>query len=208
MRAQLRLLKYLVHMWDVDQQVFHVGAHVLSLDIEDIYFLMGLSHHGSHVTLTGGRGGSLPMSWYLHQYCDPEVERCKGKVVIRGVWDLPLQTINFTILCMAGSAYPHMALQSYFQYAVECMELQVFNWSDGVLHRIKTHLTKCKKGDLKQFGYGSILVYLFLERVPHLRLQVEWGIPSPRDPRMKRWCDLMARHVAGPIVKYNDVFFD
>jgi hypothetical protein len=43
MRAQLRLLEYLVHMWDVDQQVFHVGVHTLTLDIEDIYFLIGLS---------------------------------------------------------------------------------------------------------------------------------------------------------------------
>ena len=33
MRAQLRLLEYLVHMWDVDQHVFHVGVHTLSLDI-------------------------------------------------------------------------------------------------------------------------------------------------------------------------------
>jgi len=73
---------------------------------------------------------------------------------------------------------------------------------------MKTQLTKSKNGDLKQFGYGSILVYFFLERVPHFLLQVEWGIPSPRDPRMKRWCDLMAWHVACPIIKYNDAFFD
>jgi hypothetical protein len=25
---------------------------------------------------------------------------------------------------------------------------------------------------------------------------------------MKRWCNLMARHVAGPIIKYNDAYFD
>jgi hypothetical protein len=25
---------------------------------------------------------------------------------------------------------------------------------------------------------------------------------------MLRWCRLMARHVAGPIVKYDDIFFD
>ena len=42
MRAQLILLEYLVHMWDVDQQLFHVGVHTLTLDIEDIYFLIGL----------------------------------------------------------------------------------------------------------------------------------------------------------------------
>jgi hypothetical protein len=208
MRAQLRLLEYLVHMWDVNQQVFHVGVHVLSLDIEDIYFLTGLSHRGAHVTLTGGRGGGLPMSEYIHRHCEPEAERRKGKVAIRGVQDLTLRTILFTIAWMAGSASPHMALQSYFQYAIECTEPRVFNWCDGVLRSMKTQLTKRKNGDLKQFGYGSILVSFFLERVPHLRLQVEWGIPAPRDPRMKWWCDLMARHVAGPIVKYNDAFFD
>jgi hypothetical protein len=109
---------------------------------------------------------------------------------------------------MAGSASLHMALQSYFQYAIECLEPQVFNWCEGVLRSMKTQLTKSKRGDLKQFGYGSILVSFFLERVPHLWRQVEWGIPAPRDPRMKRWCDLMARHVAGPIIKYNDAFFD
>ena len=39
MRAQLRLLEYLVHMWDVNEQEFHVGTHTLNIDIEDIYFL-------------------------------------------------------------------------------------------------------------------------------------------------------------------------
>jgi hypothetical protein len=73
---------------------------------------------------------------------------------------------------------------------------------------MKKQLTKCRSGGLKQFGYRSILVSFFLERVPFLRLQVEWGIPATQDPIMKRWVDLMARHVVGPIVKYNDVFFD
>jgi hypothetical protein len=59
MRAQVKLLEYLVRMWDPDQQVFHVGAHTLSLDIEDIYFLTGLSQHGYYVSLTGSRGGGL-----------------------------------------------------------------------------------------------------------------------------------------------------
>jgi hypothetical protein len=36
MRAQVRLLEYPVHMWDPDQQVFHVGVYILSLDIEGI----------------------------------------------------------------------------------------------------------------------------------------------------------------------------
>jgi hypothetical protein len=88
------------------------------------------------------------------------------------------------------------------------MEPRVFNWCEGVLKSMKKQLTKCRSGELKQFGYDSILVSFFLERVPVLRLQIEWGIPSPWDPQTKRWFDLMERHAVGPIVRYNDVFFE
>ena len=37
---------------------------------------------------------------------------------------------------------------------------------------------------------------------------MEWNLPAPRDPRMLGWCHLMARHVVGPIIKYDDTFFD
>jgi hypothetical protein len=87
-----------------------VGAHIHSLYIEDIYFLIGLSHCGSRVTLTDNKGGRLPMNEYIWQYCIPEAERCSDKVSIRDVRDLPLQTILFTISHMVGSSSPHMAL--------------------------------------------------------------------------------------------------
>jgi hypothetical protein len=127
MRAQVRLLEYLVRMWDPDQQVFNVGSHTLSIDIEDIDFLTGLSRRGYYVSLTGSRGGGLKMSEYCYQYCVPEAKRKKGKVAIWGVTDLNLCTILFMIALMAGSSSPHMELQSYFQYAIECTEPQVFN---------------------------------------------------------------------------------
>jgi hypothetical protein len=101
-------------MWDPNQQFFIVGAHTLTIDIEDIYFLTGLSRRVSYVSLTGNRAGGLKMSEYCNQYCVPEAERKKGKVVIWGVTDLTLHTILFTIARMDGSVAPHMALQIYF----------------------------------------------------------------------------------------------
>ena len=56
------------------------------------------------------------MSEYIRRYCDPKAERCKNKVAIKGVQDLPLRTILFTIACMVGSESSYMAFQSYFQY--------------------------------------------------------------------------------------------
>jgi hypothetical protein len=41
-----------------------------------------------------------------------------------------------------------------------------------------------------------------------LRSASNRGIPTPHDPRIKRWVDLMAQHAFGPIVKYKDVFFN
>jgi hypothetical protein len=70
-------------------------------------------------------------------------------------------------------------------------------------------MTKSKTGWLKQFGYGSILVYFFLERVPTMHLHnKEWEEdPNPQDPRMKRWVGRIARHGGGPIVYYDHPFF-
>jgi hypothetical protein len=208
MRAQVRLLEHLVRMWDPDQQCFNVGAHTLTIDIEDIYFLTGLSRRGSYASLSGNRRGSLKMSEYCRLYCVPEAETRDGKVAIWGVRDLTLRTIILTIARMAGSAAPHLALCSYFQYALECVEPRVFNWADAVLRNFKKQLTKCRQGGLKQFGYGSLLVSFFCERVPVFSLQGDWHFPGPREPRMLRWCQLMTRHVTGPIVRYDDHFFD
>jgi hypothetical protein len=72
---------------------------------------------------------------------------------------------------------------------------------------MRKKLTKCRNGQLNQFGYRSILVSLFLERVLVLRLYVEWGIPTPQDIWMKRWVDLMDRHGGVPIANYDKVFF-
>jgi hypothetical protein len=77
------------------------------------------------------------MSEYCNQYCVPEAERQKGKVAIWGVTDLTLRTILFTIARMAGSAAPHMALQIYFQYSIECTKPRVFNLADVVLRSLK-----------------------------------------------------------------------
>jgi hypothetical protein len=85
MRAQLRLLEYLVNMWDVNEQGFYVGAHILTIDIKDIYFLTGLSHHGSQVTLTGSRGGDEPMNHYISAHCVPGTQKHSSKVTIRDV---------------------------------------------------------------------------------------------------------------------------
>jgi len=85
MRAQLRLLEYLVHMWDVNEKVFNVGSHTITIAIKDIFFLTGLSLHGSQVTLIGSRGGGEPMNHYIDQHCVLSTQKHSSKVSTRDV---------------------------------------------------------------------------------------------------------------------------
>jgi hypothetical protein len=101
MRAQLMLLEYLVSMWDINEQSFHVRVHTLTLEIDDIYLFIGLSHHGSRVSLSGSKGGVEPMDYYVAHHCVAGTEKHSRKVAIKDVQDLPLRTILYTITHMA-----------------------------------------------------------------------------------------------------------
>ena len=104
---------------------------------------------------------------YVHKYCREGSQSSKdGKIIIRDVTDRSLRTILFTFGRMAGGAALHVANRSYMQYALECLELEVFNWCDAVLLVMKEQLTKVKSGRLKNFGYGSILTAFALEKIP------------------------------------------
>ena len=67
--------------------------------------------------------------------------------------------------------------------------------SDVVLSQIKEKLNKSKGGRKKKFSYGSILISFALEQIQLMQPKhVTLGVSNPRDPRMQRWVELMARH--------------
>ena len=37
-----RLLEHILRMWNLEQQHFEVGAHIMTVEVENIYFLTGL----------------------------------------------------------------------------------------------------------------------------------------------------------------------
>jgi hypothetical protein len=51
MRAQVRLLQFLIDYWDPDSDRFNIDGQPLRIEVEDIYFLMGLLRRGEVVNL-------------------------------------------------------------------------------------------------------------------------------------------------------------
>ena len=51
MRAQPRLLQMPVNYWDLDTKMFIIDGMPFRLEVEDIYFMIGLSRRGKVVNL-------------------------------------------------------------------------------------------------------------------------------------------------------------
>ena len=53
MVSHVKLLEYILRIWNPVQQNFEVGTHILTMEVEDIYFLTELSRCGVPISLTG-----------------------------------------------------------------------------------------------------------------------------------------------------------
>ena len=65
MRQQIELLEFLVRAWDPGIEAFHIKNQVLSIIVEDVYFLTGLSRRGLPISLSGSTVGGETMRDYI-----------------------------------------------------------------------------------------------------------------------------------------------
>ena len=144
-----RLLEHILHMWNPEQQYFEVGAHVLTIEVEDIYFFTRLSRWGAPISLTGSHGRDVTTQELIDRYCLPSTRTSGKKIPIKAVVDLPLCNILFTMQRLARSQGPHQTSRAHMLYAIEAMAPTFFNWAEALLLVFKDHLTKCRHGELK-----------------------------------------------------------
>ena len=72
----------MVAMWEPDSQHFLVGDQLLDIEVDDIYFLTGLSRRGERVEFGGRGGGGEPVDSYIRDLCIEETRRQGGKLPI------------------------------------------------------------------------------------------------------------------------------
>lgn len=97
------------------------------MDVDDIYFLTGLSRRGEPV-LVGGRDGSEEsVDSYMSDLCMLRTHKLGGKLPIQHVTNVALKTILFMVTHMAGSTSAHMASKSQVMISLRAMDSVVFN---------------------------------------------------------------------------------
>ena len=144
----------------------------------------------------------------MDQHCALGTKAQSGKLKIHSIVNHPLGIVVYTIGKVAGTRSSHLTTRSHMLYALQCMERTIFNWCESMLMCLKKQLTKCRRGTLKQFGYGAMLVSFILHWISHLRPHVTITRLEPEDPTMIAWDATMpCLGGAMPKVSYGARFF-
>jgi hypothetical protein len=119
MRAQVRLLEMLVGYWDPDSESFNLDGKPLRIEVEDIYFLTGLSRRGEVVNLKSrGAGSGMKIEEYIDTHCVAGTPKVGSQVPIRAINNLSLKIIVLVLTRITGSTSLHQASRSLMFYAV------------------------------------------------------------------------------------------
>jgi hypothetical protein len=183
-----------VGYWDPDSERFILDGQPLRIQVEDIYFLTGLSRQGEVVNLKSrGAGSGMKIKEYIDAHCVAGTPKVGSQLPIRAINNLSLKIIVLVLTRITGSTSLHQASRLLMFYAVQCMRPTVYDWCTSLLTNMKGQLTECKQGSKRNFGFASILCSFFFERVLGLGPRVEILLRGPRDPSMARWTEVMRR---------------
>ena len=99
----------LLDYWDPDLASFHINGMSLTIEVEDIYFITGLSRWGEVVNLCsrGGPGGGPTIDEYIAVYCYPDTEKVGSQIPTNSIQVLGLKAILLTIGRIVGLASLH-----------------------------------------------------------------------------------------------------
>ena len=122
-----QLLEHILRMWKPEQYYFKVGAHILTVEVEEIYFLTSLSRRGAPISLTSSRGGDITTRELIDRHCAPGTGTSGKNIPIKAVTDRALRTILFTMQRVVGSQGVHQDSRAHMLYAIEAMAPTMFN---------------------------------------------------------------------------------
>jgi hypothetical protein len=157
MRAQPRLLKTLIDYWHPDVEAFMLEGQSLVPTTEDIYFLTGLSRRGELVNFRMFPAWSSKISELIAEHCEAGTDRVGSQVPISKITNLALLTILLLIGRINDSAALHQGSRAQMNYAIQCMNAQIFYLSTTLLECMKRQLTDCRQLTQRNFGFETIL---------------------------------------------------
>jgi hypothetical protein len=110
MRSETSLLQLLIGYWDPNRLLFMVDDKPLPMEVEDIYFLTGLSRWGREANLRGGGRGeaALTIQEYITIYCEEGTKKVASQIPIAQIRGLALRLVAYCLVRMSGTTAQHV----------------------------------------------------------------------------------------------------
>jgi hypothetical protein len=198
-RAQEYLLQFLIEMWSPEQHCFLVrGEHIAFTAVEDIYFLTGLPFRGKPFPVVPMLPRDTDLAEVVERYCSDEHYMTGSSVRISAIDVLLHRCIAAMIVRVYGTQAPHRISGGELILMERVVVVrEQFAWGLTLHAQMIAQLDHCRSTGRGEFAFGSILVAFFLQRVPMLRSRVVLEVPAVREPRMRRWSQILVRHDGG-----------
>ena len=91
--------------WDLESEAFQIDGMSLNIEVEDIYFITGLSRRGEVVNLRScGPGGRLTIDEYIVVYFLPNIENVGSQILTNSIQILELKAILLALGRIVGLA--------------------------------------------------------------------------------------------------------
>ena len=85
MKKEILLLEHIISLWDVAEQGFWIGTQLLTIELEDVYFLTSLSKRGVPIDFSRQRVLSEQVGVYLAHHCVPGARLVGGRIPIKDI---------------------------------------------------------------------------------------------------------------------------
>jgi hypothetical protein len=198
-RAHEYLLQFLLQMWIPDQHCFLMrGEQIPFTAVEDIYFLTGLPFRGTPLPAVPVLPRDTHLRTVAERYCSGEHYMYGTAMSISGIDVVLHRCIAAMIVRVYGSRATHrISGGELFLMERVVVGRERFAWGLTLHAQMIAQLDHCRSTGAGEFAFGSILVAYFLERVLMLRPRVLLEVPGAREPRLRRWSQILVRHGGG-----------
>ena len=112
MKKEILLLEHIINLWDVAEQGFQIGTQLLTIELEDVYFLTSLLKRRVPIAFSGQRALPEQVGMYLARHCVPGARLVGGRIPIKDIRELPLRSILFAITSVTKNTSAHLASRS------------------------------------------------------------------------------------------------
>jgi hypothetical protein len=132
----------LVNYWDLETLTFNIDGKPLKIEVDGLYFIIGLSCLGEVVNLKAWWDqGRIPMEEYYATHFIVGKDNVGIQLPIRSIEKLSLKIFILVLTRIFGSSLLQQDLRPLMFYAVECFQPTFYEWCTSLLSNMKSQLT-------------------------------------------------------------------